>query len=150
MSHYSLRAAAAAVTVSMIAVAGCTGGATEPATATADPDAAVTLTWWTGQSDAAEKLLETLAGEFTTLHPNVTIKTSSGASSTEELLQKLSAGFASGTYPNISYAFGSWASELESSGKMQDITDKVADPSVGWDEFSQAARATVQIGRAHV
>jgi multiple sugar transport system substrate-binding protein len=145
MSHYSLRAAAAAaVTVSMIAVAGCTGGATEPATATADPNAAVTLTWWTGQSDAAEKLLETLAGEFTTLHPNVTIKTSSGASSTEELLQKLSAGFASGTYPNISYAFGSWASELESSGKMQDITDKIADPSVGWDEFSQAARATVR------
>jgi multiple sugar transport system substrate-binding protein len=125
-------------------VAGCTGGATEPATATADPNAAVTLTWWTGQSDAAEKLLETLAGEFTTLHPNVTIKTSSGASSTEELLQKLSAGFASGTYPNISYAFGSWASELESSGKMQDITDKIADPSVGWDEFSQAARATVR------
>ena len=145
MSHRSLHAAAAAaVAVSMIAVAGCTGGGTEPATATADPNAAVTLTWWTGQSDAAEKLLETLAGEFTKLHPNVTIKTSSGASSTEELLQKLSAGFASGTYPNISYAFGSWASELESSGKMQDITDKVTDPSVGWDEFSQAARATVR------
>jgi multiple sugar transport system substrate-binding protein len=85
-----------------------------------------------------------LADEFSKLHPNVTIKASSGASSTEELLQKLSAGFAAGTYPNISYAFGSWASELESSGKMQDITDKVADPSLGWDEFSQAARATVR------
>lgn len=142
MSHRSLRVAAvAAVTVAMIAGTGCTA-ATAPAAV--DPNAPVTLTWWTGQSDAAGKLLEALADEFSKLHPNVTIKASSGASSTEELLQKLSAGFAAGTYPNISYAFGSWASELESSGKMQDITDKVADPSLGWDEFSQAARATVR------
>lgn len=145
MSHHLLRAAgAAAVAVSMIALSACTSTEAPGASASTDPNAAVTLTWWTGQSDAAEKLLEDLAAEFTKLHPNVTIKTSSGASSTEELLQKLSAGFASGTYPNISYAFGSWASELESSGKMQDITEQVKDPSVGWDEFSQAARATVQ------
>lgn len=145
MSHHLLRAAgAAAVAVSMIALSACTSTEAPGASASTDPNAAVTLTWWTGQSDAAEKLLEDLAAEFTKLHPNVTIKTSSGASSTEELLQKLSAGFASGTHPNISYAFGSWASELESSGKMQDITEQVKDPSVGWDEFSQAARATVQ------
>ncbi|MCB0910492.1 MAG: ABC transporter substrate-binding protein [Propionibacteriaceae bacterium] len=145
MSHRLLRAAgAAAVAVSMIALSACTSTEGPATSASVDPNAPVTLTWWTGQSDAAEKLLEDLAAEFTTLHPNVTIKTSSGASSTEELLQKLSAGFASGTYPNISYAFGSWASELESSGKMQDITEQVKDPSVGWDEFSQAARATVQ------
>ncbi|MGC3993851.1 MAG: ABC transporter substrate-binding protein [Propionicimonas sp.] len=135
---------AAAVALSLITLTACTSGPSTGTSATADPDAAVTLTWWTGQSDAAEKLLEGLAGEFMKLHPNVTINTSPGASSTEELLQKLSAGFASGTYPNISYAFGSWASELESSGKMQDITDQVSDPSVGWDEFSEAARATVR------
>ncbi len=144
MSHRFLKAAAAAtVATALVAMSGCTSGGTTP-TVAASPDAPVTITWWTGQSDAAEKLLESLADEFHKDHPNVIIKVSSGASSTEELLQKLSAGFASGTYPNISYAFGSWASELESSGKMQDISAKVADPSVGWDEFSQAARATVQ------
>ena len=95
MSHHLLRAAgAAAVAVSMIALSACTSTEAPGASASTDPNAAVTLTWWTGQSDAAEKLLEDLAAEFTKLHPNVTIKTSSGASSTEELLQKLSAGIA--------------------------------------------------------
>jgi multiple sugar transport system substrate-binding protein len=144
MSHRFARAAAAAtVATALVAMAGCSSGSTTP-TAAISTNAPVTITWWTGQNDAAEKLLEGLGAEFSKAHPNVTVKVSSGASSTEELLQKLSAGFASGTYPNISYAFGSWASELESSGKMQDITAQVADPSVKWDEFSAAARATVQ------
>lgn len=121
----------------------CTGAAEAPK-ASVSPDAPVTLTFWTGQSDEAEKLLEGLAAEFHTQHQGVTIEVSSGASSTEELLQKLSAGFASDTYPNISYSFGSWASELESSGKTQDITEQVADPAIKWDEFSEAARATVR------
>ena len=123
------------------ALTGCTGAgkATE-----LDPDADVTLTWWTGQSDEAEKLLEDLASEFEKDHPNVTIDISSGASSTEELLQKLSAGFASDTYPNISYAFGSWASELETSQRTVDLRDKIDDPELAWDEFPAAARATGQ------
>ncbi|MEA5117473.1 MAG: ABC transporter substrate-binding protein [Propionicimonas sp.] len=141
--RYLRTAGAAALAASLITLAGCSAGSPAPA-ASADPEAAVEITWWTGQSDAAETLLEGLAAEFHDAHPNVTVKVSSGASSTEELLQKLSAGFASGTYPNISYAFGSWASELESSGKMQDITEQVKDPAIGWDQFSEAARATVQ------
>ena len=100
------------------------------------------LTWWTGQSADAEKLLESLAKEFTTAHPNVKLNVSSGASTTDELLQKLSAGFASGTYPDISYAYGSWASALGESGKTLDITKQVADPAVGWSEFPEAARTT--------
>lgn len=122
-------------------LAGCAGsqGATE-----LDPEADVTITWWTGQSDEAQEILSGLASEFEELHPNVTIDISPGASSTEELLQKLSAGFAGNSYPNISYSFGAWASELESSQRTLDITDEVSDPEVGWDEFSEAARATVQ------
>lgn len=125
----------------LFTLAGCGGsqGATE-----LDPEADVTLTWWTGQSDEAQTLLEGMAAEFEDLHPNVTIDISPGASSTEELLQKLSAGFAGNSYPNISYSFGAWASELESSQRTLDIREQVADPEVGWDEFSEAARATVQ------
>jgi multiple sugar transport system substrate-binding protein len=138
----TLRAGAGivAVAATTFALTACGGqGAT-----TLDKDADVTLTWWTGQSDAAQQLLSGLAEEFHQLHPNVTIDATSGASSTEELLQKISAGFASGKYPNISYSFGAWASELESSGRTQDITDRVTEPDVKWDEFSEAARATVQ------
>lgn len=143
MKHSRRTAAAVTVvaTTAALALAACSGdgGATE-----LDTTADVTITWWTGQTDEAETILEDLAAEFSELHPNVTVEVSSGASSTEELLQKLSAGFAADSYPNISYAFGSWASELESSGRTQDITEQVADPDLGWDEFSEAARATVQ------
>jgi multiple sugar transport system substrate-binding protein len=133
--------AIATVTATAFAVTACSGGG---GATTLDKDADVTISWWTGQDDEAQQLLVGLADEFHELHPNVTIDASPGASSTEELLQKLSAGFASGTYPSISYAFGSWASEIESSERTQDITEQVADPSVGWDEFSEAARATVR------
>lgn len=144
MTHRNstVRIATAITAVSaLFALAGCSGsqGATE-----LDTEADVTLTWWTGQSDEAQTLLEGMAAEFEDLHPNVTVDISPGASSTEELLQKLSAGFAGNSYPNISYSFGAWASELESSQRTLDITEQVADPEVGWDEFSEAARATVQ------
>lgn len=137
VSHY----AAASIATAALLLSGCAGtqGATE-----LDTDADVTIKWWTGQSDEAQVILEGLAAEFEDLHPNVTVDISPGASSTEELLQKLSAGFAGNSYPNVSYAFGAWASELESSQRTLDITDQVSDPEFGWDEFSEAARATVQ------
>jgi multiple sugar transport system substrate-binding protein len=124
-----------------LALSACNGGTSEGAQ-TLDKDAKVTLTFWTGQTSDAEKLLEKLAGEFMQAHPNVTIKTSPGASVTDDLLQKLTAGFASNTYPDISYAYGAWSTELASSGRTLDISDYVANPSVKWEEFPEAARGT--------
>lgn len=138
------RRAALAITVALatvFATSSCTSSAGDTKL---DTKADVTVTWWTGQADEAQKILVGLAASYHKLHPNVTIDVSSGASTTDELLQKLSAGFASGKYPDISYAFGSWASELESSGKMQDITKQVAEPGVKWSEFTSAARGTAQ------
>ncbi|WP_010203660.1 ABC transporter substrate-binding protein [Salinibacterium sp. PAMC 21357] len=141
-SSASRRLASIAVTATAaLVLAGC--GASQGAT-TLDPEADVTLTWWTGQTDDAQKTLEALAAEFEADHPNVTIDVSPGSSSTEELLQKLSAGFAGNSYPDISYSFGAWASQLESSGRTLDITEQVADPDVKWDEFSESARQTTQ------
>ncbi len=131
----------AAAATAVFSLAACSSGGTST---TLDPTAKVTVTWWSGQDKEAEALLETLAREFEGLHPNVTIDVSPGASSTDDLLQKLVAGFAGGNYPSISYAYGSWASEIESSGKTQDLSDRVTEPDVGWDEFSASARATVQ------
>lgn len=135
-----IAALAAAAVLAAGILTGCgPQGATE-----LDPEADVTLTWWTGQDAEANDILKGLAAEFTEEHPNVTIQVSPGASSTDELLTKLSAGFAGGTYPDISYSYGSWASQLEASGRTLDITDQVSDPEVGWDEFPEAARLTVQ------
>jgi multiple sugar transport system substrate-binding protein len=127
-----------------LAVGVLTGCGPQQGAQTLDPEADVSLTWWTGQDAEANDILKGLAAEFTEEHPNVTIETSPGASSTDELLTKLSAGFAGGTYPDISYAYGSWASQLESSGRTLDITDQVAEPDVKWDEFPESARLTVQ------
>ena len=136
----------AALLAALLTLAACGGGGgtSDASTSAVDTNAPVTLEMWTGQTDEAEKAIEDLAAEFTKQHPNVTIKASPGASSTEDLLQKLSAGFAGDAYPDISYAFGSWASQLESSGRTLDITDQVAAPEAGWGEFPESARATVR------
>jgi multiple sugar transport system substrate-binding protein len=111
-----------------------------------DTKAPVKLTWWTGQADAPEATLVKLAQEFHKAHPNVTIDVSSGAPTVDDLLQKVTAGFASNKYPDISYAFGSWTGALASSGRMQDITKLVAEPSVHWDQFPASGRQTASPG----
>ncbi|MBM2614395.1 ABC transporter substrate-binding protein [Actinoplanes sp. LDG1-06] len=121
----------------------CMGGTTDDGKDSAagyDPAATVELTWWTGQTEEAEKVAEGLAAEYHAAHPNVTIKTSPGAPTTDDLLTKLSAGFAGGSYPDISYAYGNWAGDLGASGKTQDLTAYVQEPSFGWTEMPEAAR----------
>jgi multiple sugar transport system substrate-binding protein len=140
-SPFRLLGAIAAVGIVAASLTGCSSGGGSSAL---DTEAKVKLTWWTGQADQAETILEKLAKQYEQEHPNVTIDVSSGAPSTDDLLQKLSASFAGGTYPDVSYAFGSWASQLESSGRTLDITKQVAAKSVGWDQFSGAARGTAQ------
>ena len=90
-------------------------------------------------------LLNGLIKEYEADHPNVTIEASTGAAMTDDLLQKLQTGFASDTYPDISYAFGNWATELGVSGRTLDISDLVAEPDSGWDEFPEAATATATV-----
>ena len=137
------RAAGLLVGVALVAsTAAC--GTSSGGSTTLDKKAGVTLTMWSGQTQQAEKILVKLVAKYEKLHPNVTINLSPGASSTEDLLQKLSAAFAGNDYPDISYAFGSWASQLEASDRTLDITKQVAEPSVKWDEFTGAARATAQ------
>ncbi|WIB64676.1 extracellular solute-binding protein [Curtobacterium sp. MCBD17_040] len=131
--------------VATVAIAAAlTGCASSTSSGALDTKAKVHLTVWSGQDDQAEQILQHLVSEFEQQHPNVSIDLSSGASSTDQLLQKLSASFAASTYPDVSYTYGSWASQLEQSGRTLDITKDVAKPSVGWDEFSAAARATAR------
>ncbi|MBU2670414.1 ABC transporter substrate-binding protein [Actinoplanes bogorensis] len=127
----------------VLLLSACMGGTTDDgqdAAAGYDPSAAVELTWWTGQTEEAEKVAEALAAEYHTAHPNVTLKTSPGAPTTDDLLTKLSAGFTGGSYPDISYAYGNWAGDLGASGKTQDLTSYVQEPSFGWTEMPEAAR----------
>nr|WP_042179942.1 ABC transporter substrate-binding protein [Kibdelosporangium sp. MJ126-NF4]CEL14110.1 probable sugar transporter sugar binding lipoprotein [Kibdelosporangium sp. MJ126-NF4]CTQ88477.1 probable sugar transporter sugar binding lipoprotein [Kibdelosporangium sp. MJ126-NF4] len=142
----SLRVASVLVGCAMLASVTACASSSEGSNGPADPNAPVTITWWTGQPAPAHKLLEELTADFQKLHPNVTVKLSSGAPTTDEIQRKLSASFASGEYPDISYAYGSWTSELADSGRMLDITEKVRKPDVRWNEFPEVARTTVTPG----
>ena len=129
----------------VLLLSACMGGTTDSgkdAAAGYDPAAAVTITWWTGQTKEVEAVAEKLAAQYHTAHPNVTIKASPGAPTTDDLLTKLSAGFTGGSYPDISYTYGSWAGDLGASGKTQDLTSYVNDPAFKWDEIPAAARET--------
>jgi multiple sugar transport system substrate-binding protein len=141
------RLTAALAVVALLALAACGSSDTSGSTKVSklDPDAKVTITWWTGQETDANALLESLAKEYTAEHPNVTIDVSPGADTTDDLLQKLQAGFASGDFPDISYSYGSWASVLGKSGRALDISALVNAPDAGWDEFPEAARATATV-----
>jgi multiple sugar transport system substrate-binding protein len=141
------RAAAATALLIGIATLGACGESSTDGPSTdvqkGDPKAEVKLTWWTGQDDSSQKFIDKLVAEFEADHPNVTIDATPGSATTDDLLGQLSASFAGGTYPDISFAYGSWASELASSGRTLDLTQTIADdPDVHWDEFSEAARAT--------
>lgn len=110
-----------------------------------DPAAAVTLTWWTGQTSAVEVVAEKLAAEYHAAHPNVTIDVSPGAPTADDLLVKLSAGFAGGNYPDISYAYGNWAGDLAASGRAQDLTAWSRTREAGWEELPAAARQVATV-----
>ncbi|MEU4163842.1 ABC transporter substrate-binding protein [Actinoplanes sp. NPDC026670] len=137
---FRLLAGGLGAAMTMSACMGGTTGTGKDAAAGYDPKAAVEITWWTGQPEEQEKVAEQLAAEYHAANPNVTIKVSPGAPTTDDLLTKLSAGFASDSYPDISYAYGNWAGDLGASGKAQDLTSYVQDPSFGWDDFPAAAR----------
>jgi multiple sugar transport system substrate-binding protein len=135
----------------VLAVTAACGSTSDPAPNTEvkkpDPSAKVdvTITWWHGQSADAAKLLGDLAREYEAGHPGVTIDDAAGASTTDDLLQKLQAGFASDRFPDICYSYGSWVTELGTSGRTLDIADLVAEADSGWEEFPEGARATATV-----
>jgi multiple sugar transport system substrate-binding protein len=142
------RAGLAALSATVVVVvAACSSsdssGTTEVETLDANED--VTISWWTGQTAEAQEILDGLRKEYESNHPNVSIEMTSGAGTTDDLLQKLQAGFASGKYPDICYAYGNWASQLGTSGRTLDISEQVAEPDSGWEEFPEAARATATV-----
>ena len=139
-----------ALTALLLGGAGCGGGGTEDLdTEVKKPDASqqvdVTITWWHGQTADAAELLGDLAREYEAAHPGVTIKDSAGASTTDDLLTKLQAGFASDRFPDICYSYGSWVTELGTSGRTLDIAALVAESGSGWEEFPEAARETATV-----
>jgi multiple sugar transport system substrate-binding protein len=104
----------------------------------------VTITFWTGQVDTAAQLIEALASEYHSAHPNVTVKVEQGAEP-DVMLSKLEVALGTDTFPDAAYVFGSDAAALARSDKVVDLTAASKDPAVKWDDFWGSERAAATI-----
>ncbi len=95
-----------------------------------DTDAEVQLVFWSGQSDDAATVLQGLVDEFQRCTPTCTW-TCPPVRPRRRNCCRTRRVFAADEAPDISYTFGSWASQLERSGRTLDVTAVVADPEVG-------------------
>ncbi len=118
--------------------AGC-GGSDKPSAS-----GPITLTFWSGQVDIAAQALQTLADDYHTAHPDVTVAIEEGAVP-DEMRSKLEVTLGTDTYPDVAYVYGSDAAALSRSAKVIDLTNDVKDPAVGWDDFWPSERAAATI-----
>ena len=139
------RRLAVGLTAAVLALAGCTSGAApNPDTSKDDaegydPTAAVTLTWWTGQSADAETLAEQLAKEFHGRTPTSRSTSRPGRRPPTTCCRSCPPASPAAPTPTSPTPTAAGPAELGESGKTLDLTKQVADPAVGWDEFPAAA-----------
>ena len=131
------------LTTASIALAACSGGGATPAASSAAPSAAgpsaassaapstastepVTINWWHIQNnDPGKSLWQTMADEYHTAHPNVTIKIT--VLENDTFKPKLQTEIQSGKVPDLfqSWGGGGMAEQVDA-GVLKDITADVA------------------------
>jgi multiple sugar transport system substrate-binding protein len=97
-----------------------------------------------GYTDVEAKALQAAADTWNTQHPDekVTLQFNGG---NDSALQKTVAGFTAGNFPDIAYEYGSSAAQLARQPKLVDLTDKVQDPGVDWNDFFLSGREAATV-----
>ena len=92
-----------------------------------------------GYTDVEAKALQDAADTWNTQHPDqkVSLQFNGG---NDSALQKTVAGFTAGNFPDVAYEYGSSAAQLARQPKLVDLTDRVQDPSVDWNDFYLSGR----------
>jgi multiple sugar transport system substrate-binding protein len=92
-----------------------------------------------GYTDVEAKALQDAVDTWNGQHPDekVTLQFNGG---NDSALQKTLAGFTAGNFPDVAYEYGSSAAQLARQPKLVDLTDKVQDPSVDWEDFYLSGR----------
>lgn len=134
-----VRRALAGVVVAALAVttAACSGGGSSSGGST-------TITVSHGYTDVEAKALNTLAQQWNTAHPSSKVDLVFNGGN-DSALQKTIAGFTAGNFPDVAYEYGSSAAQLARQPKLVDLTDKVKDPAVDWNDFFPAAREAATV-----
>jgi multiple sugar transport system substrate-binding protein len=116
---------------SLVALAGCGSGGSG--------SGGTTITVWHGYTGPESDAIKSLAREWNSGHPNSKVDLVFDGGN-DGALQKTVAGFTAGSYPDVAYEFGSSLAPLSRQPKLVDLTDKVKDPAVAWDDFFPAER----------
>ncbi len=128
-----VRALLVAVVLAAAALTACGGGGGD------DSGGSASIVVTHGYTDAEATALKAAVATWNQQHPDgkVSLQFNGG---NDSALQKTVAGFTAGNYPDVSYQYGSSAAQLAKQPKLVDLTDKVAAPSVHWDDFYPSAR----------
>ena len=130
--------AAISATTMVIGLAACGGGSdSDSAGGVAKP---TTITVWHGYTDAELTAFNKLGDEWNAAHPTNTVKLVFDGGN-DSALQKTVAGFTAGTAPDVAYEYGSSIASLARQPKLVDLTDRVKDPAVNFDDFFPSERA---------
>ena len=117
-------------------VAACGGGG--------DSGSGSTITVSHGYTDVEAKAMTALADQWNKDHPDTKVKLSFNGGN-DNALQKTVAGFTAGNFPDVAYEYGSSAAQLAKQPQLVDLTDKVKDPAVGWDDYYPALREAATV-----
>jgi multiple sugar transport system substrate-binding protein len=128
-----------AAIVAAALLAASTAGARPSASKTVD------ITLWHAQTDAAQKAIHKLVGQFNKTHPGIVVHDELGSNG-DEMVQKLQAVIGSPDYPDIAYVYGSDVPNVSQSSKVVDISQDIKSTGFPWNSLYPAGRETATVG----
>jgi multiple sugar transport system substrate-binding protein len=127
-----------AATVLLVAAAGCGGSSSSS-------NGVVNVTVWHGYQDVEGKAMTSAAARFNATHPKIHVTVQNYGNS-DYALQKVLTAIRGGAYPDIAYLYGSWAANIARSPTAVDLSSRIKEPGVNWNDFWPAERQAVQVG----
>src|SRR6476661_6188859 len=126
-----------AATALLAASAGCGGSSSS--------NGVVNVTVWHGYQDIEGKAMTSAAARFNATHPKIHV-TVTNYGNADYALQKVLTAIRGGAYPDIAYLYGSWAANIARSPTAVDLSSRINEPGVNWNDFWPAERQAVQVG----
>src|SRR6188472_2679384 len=103
----------------------------------------VNIVLWHGYVDVEGKALTDAANRFNATHPKIHV-TVQNYGNADYALQKVLTAIRGGAEPDIAYLYGSWAANIARSPTAVDLSSRIKEPGVNWNDFWPAERQAVQ------
>jgi len=143
------------MTIALLAVA-CSSGGNTQSSASQSGGGVVNITLWQGYNKPHVLLpggvppveansLDDLITKFNQTHPNIHVD-DVYCCTNDNILQKVTVALQGGQEPDISYQYGTSMAQLAQVPSLVDLTQKVADPAFGWNDFFPGERAAATVG----